>query len=129
MFVSGRRQGHRFVFRRPNVLPFVVFADEKRLRQILINLLSNAIKFTQRGSVQFVVITAVPSPNSKSSIPVREFRQPTLSGSLHRSSAAHWAYHSRKPEPVWPDHKPAACGRDGRRHPGVQRGGTGSTFR
>ena len=44
-----------FVFRRPNVLPFVVYADEKRLRQILINLLSNAIKFTQAGSVQFVI--------------------------------------------------------------------------
>jgi signal transduction histidine kinase/ActR/RegA family two-component response regulator len=44
-----------FVFRRPAVLPLVVYADEKRLRQILINLLSNAIKFTQTGSVQFVV--------------------------------------------------------------------------
>ena len=33
----------------------MVYADEKRLRQILINLLSNAIKFTQAGSVQFVV--------------------------------------------------------------------------
>ena len=37
------------------MLPVVVFADEKRLRQILINLLSNAIKFTQAGSVRFVV--------------------------------------------------------------------------
>jgi signal transduction histidine kinase/CheY-like chemotaxis protein/purine-cytosine permease-like protein len=44
-----------FVFKRPAVLPVVVYADEKRLRQILINLLSNAIKFTQRGSVHFVV--------------------------------------------------------------------------
>ena len=33
----------------------MVYADEKRLRQVLINLLSNAIKFTQAGSVQFVV--------------------------------------------------------------------------
>ena len=37
------------------MLPVVVYADEKRLRQVLINLLSNAIKFTQTGSVQFVV--------------------------------------------------------------------------
>lgn len=44
-----------FVFRRPGVLPLVVYADEKRLRQILINLLSNAIKFTQTGSVHFVI--------------------------------------------------------------------------
>ncbi|HWZ41046.1 MAG TPA: ATP-binding protein, partial [Bradyrhizobium sp.] len=46
--------GVDFVFKRPAVLPLVVYADEKRLRQILINLLSNAIKFTQVGSVQFV---------------------------------------------------------------------------
>jgi CheY-like chemotaxis protein len=44
-----------FVFTRPTVLPVVVYADEKRLRQILINLLSNAIKFTQTGSVRFVI--------------------------------------------------------------------------
>ena len=43
------------MFKRPSVLPLVVYADEKRLRQILINLLSNAIKFTQTGSVRFVV--------------------------------------------------------------------------
>jgi signal transduction histidine kinase len=44
-----------FVFKRPNYLPPVVYADEKRLRQVLINLLSNAIKFTQTGSVHFIV--------------------------------------------------------------------------
>jgi signal transduction histidine kinase/purine-cytosine permease-like protein/ActR/RegA family two-component response regulator len=44
-----------FIFKRPVFLPIAVFADEKRLRQILINLLSNAIKFTQTGSVQFIV--------------------------------------------------------------------------
>lgn len=44
-----------FVFQRPETLPPVVYADEKRLRQILINLLSNAIKFTQTGSVHFIV--------------------------------------------------------------------------
>ena len=44
-----------FIFKRPSVLPLVVYADEKRLRQILINLLSNAIKFTQAGSVHFVI--------------------------------------------------------------------------
>src|SRR5450755_641586 len=53
--LQAAAKGIDFVFRRPTVLPVVVFADEKRLRQILINLLSNAIKFTQLGSVQFVV--------------------------------------------------------------------------
>jgi len=53
--LQAAAKGIDFVFKRPNVLPYVVFADEKRLRQILINLLSNAIKFTQAGCVQFVV--------------------------------------------------------------------------
>ncbi|NEU96542.1 ATP-binding protein [Bradyrhizobium uaiense] len=53
--LQAAAKGIDFVFRRPTVLPLVVYADEKRLRQILINLLSNAIKFTQHGAVQFVV--------------------------------------------------------------------------
>ncbi len=44
-----------FVFERPPSLPNVVYADEKRLRQVLINLLSNAIKFTPTGRVRFAV--------------------------------------------------------------------------
>lgn len=53
--LQAAAKGIEFIFRRPPVLPAVVYADEKRLRQILINLLSNAIKFTQDGSVQFVI--------------------------------------------------------------------------
>ncbi|TGN77209.1 response regulator [Bradyrhizobium yuanmingense] len=53
--LQAAAKGIDFVFRRPPTLPRVVYADEKRLRQVLINLLSNAIKFTQSGSVQFVV--------------------------------------------------------------------------
>jgi signal transduction histidine kinase/DNA-binding NarL/FixJ family response regulator len=53
--LQAAAKGVDFVFKRPAVLPVVVYADEKRLRQVLINLLSNAIKFTQAGSVQFIV--------------------------------------------------------------------------
>lgn len=53
--VQAAGKGIDFVFKRPTVLPVVVYADEKRLRQVLINLLSNALKFTQTGGVQFVV--------------------------------------------------------------------------
>jgi signal transduction histidine kinase/CheY-like chemotaxis protein len=53
--LQAAAKGVDFLFKRPAVLPLVVYADEKRLRQILINLLSNAIKFTVKGSVHFAV--------------------------------------------------------------------------
>jgi len=53
--LQAAAKGIEFVFRRAPTLPSVVYADEKRLRQILINLLSNAIKFTHSGGVQLVV--------------------------------------------------------------------------
>ena len=49
-----------FIFERPPYLPEAVYADEKRLRQVLINLLSNAIKFTSEGSVRFILAYRSP---------------------------------------------------------------------
>ncbi len=46
-------KGLDFHFEAGGVLPEVVRADEKRVRQILINLLGNAIKFTAAGHVTF----------------------------------------------------------------------------
>ncbi|WP_048439851.1 ATP-binding protein [Caenimonas sp. SL110] len=48
-------KGLAFHFEHVGVLPDVVRADEKRVRQILINLLGNAIKFTSQGQVTFRV--------------------------------------------------------------------------
>jgi CheY-like chemotaxis protein len=44
-----------FVYENDPNLPVGVYADEKRLREVLINLLDNAVKFTEKGKVIFKV--------------------------------------------------------------------------
>ncbi|HAX80206.1 MAG TPA: hybrid sensor histidine kinase/response regulator [Cyanobacteria bacterium UBA11372] len=53
--IRAEQKGIAFDFQVDSRLPVGVWADEKRLRQVLINLLGNAIKFTARGSVTFKV--------------------------------------------------------------------------
>ncbi len=44
-------KGLAFLYEPPANLPRHAYADEKRLRQVLINLLSNAVKFTDSGEI------------------------------------------------------------------------------
>ncbi len=53
--MRSAQKGIAFNYEQVSGLPDAVFADEKRLRQVLINLLSNAVKFTNSGSVTFKV--------------------------------------------------------------------------
>jgi signal transduction histidine kinase/purine-cytosine permease-like protein/FixJ family two-component response regulator len=54
MQLQAETKGIELVYRAEG-LPSLVYADEHRMRQVLINLLSNAIKFTDRGRVTFSV--------------------------------------------------------------------------
>jgi len=56
--VKAKQKGLAFHYHASDRLPTAVFADDKRLRQVLLNLLSNAIKFTHSGSVTFNVALA-----------------------------------------------------------------------
>ena len=53
--LQAAAKGLAFRHAWPDTLPPYVYADEKRLRQILINLLSNAIKYTERGEASLTV--------------------------------------------------------------------------
>lgn len=59
--IKALPKGIDFVYQPPQDLPSGIYADEKRLRQVLINLIGNAIKFTDKGSVT-LDITAVDHP-------------------------------------------------------------------
>ncbi|MBU7582274.1 MAG: response regulator [Nostoc sp. TH1S01] len=62
--IKAEQKGIAFHYQPNANLPTAVYADDKRLRQVLLNLLSNAVKFTDFGSVTFtveVVETSGPS--------------------------------------------------------------------
>ncbi|HBW87914.1 MAG TPA: hybrid sensor histidine kinase/response regulator [Cyanobacteria bacterium UBA11149] len=60
--IKAEQKEITFTFQVLNKLPTAVYADEKRLRQVLLNLLGNAIKFTDSGSVTFKVGAIEISP-------------------------------------------------------------------
>ena len=73
--IKAKQKGLKFNFLTGKRLPTAIYADEKRLRQVLLNLLGNAIKFTNSGNVTFKIDAINGSANSdqesKTSYPIR----------------------------------------------------------
>ncbi|MGP1372532.1 ATP-binding protein [Almyronema epifaneia] len=60
--LKAEGRGLSFCFQAEAALPTGIYADEVKLRQILINLLDNACKFTEQGSVSLrVAVVDLPS--------------------------------------------------------------------
>ncbi|MEQ9373267.1 MAG: ATP-binding protein [Coleofasciculus chthonoplastes F3-SA18-01] len=53
--IKAEQKDITFTYQASPSLPDIIYADEKRLRQVLMNLLSNAIKFTDTGIVTFSI--------------------------------------------------------------------------
>ncbi|MBD2446593.1 AAA family ATPase [Nostoc sp. FACHB-152] len=53
--IRSEHKGINLIYQPSYPLPQLIYADDKRLRQVLINLLSNAVKFTKKGSITFKV--------------------------------------------------------------------------
>ncbi len=57
MKLAAQQKQLQLIYEADPELPQVIFADEKRLRQVLLNLLGNAMKFTEKGTVTFRIMT------------------------------------------------------------------------
>lgn len=53
--MQAQQKNIAFNYEQKSPLPPCIYADEKRLRQVLINLLGNAVKFTPRGGVSLKI--------------------------------------------------------------------------
>ncbi|HEY9809310.1 MAG TPA: ATP-binding protein [Halomicronema sp.] len=75
--IKAEQKGVAFKYQPSGQLPIAIYADDKRLRQVLLNLLSNAIKFTDFGSVTFkieVLDQQSDIKEAKQAIPIYKIR-------------------------------------------------------
>ena len=72
--IKAEQKGVTFNYHPAANLPTAVYADDKRLRQVLLNLLSNAVKFTDFGNVKFTVKVVDDGEITDASLPRIRFQ-------------------------------------------------------
>ena len=60
--IQAKQKGLTFSFHSASNLPHIIYADELRLRQVLLNLLGNAVKFTNKGTISLQVEAMADEP-------------------------------------------------------------------
>jgi CheY-like chemotaxis protein len=62
---QAHKKGLELLLNISNEVPRYIWADEIRLRQVLVNLLSNAVKFTQSGEVELKIVPLLKKPGQE----------------------------------------------------------------
>ncbi|NER47304.1 MAG: response regulator [Symploca sp. SIO1A3] len=80
--IRAQQKEIAFTYQPHEPIPTIVYADEKRLRQVLLNLLGNAIKFTHTGGVTFRVSVIRHQPFVISQQPITNNKQHTTNNKI-----------------------------------------------
>ncbi len=82
--MQAAQKGLTFTCDQSPELPVRLYADEQRLRQVLLNLLNNAVKFTERGSVTLRILGFGPVQRQVERFEILDVKD--VPQSLHGSS-------------------------------------------
>jgi len=93
--LAASQKGLNLTWNAATAVPESVFADEVRIRQVLVNLVGNAIKFTERGEVVLSVESSSRTPHGRCAN--YSFRFAIPESESRRSSRKGFSIRSRRP--------------------------------
>jgi len=67
---QAESKGLQLIYQENPSAPEAIWADPRRLKQVMLNLLTNGIKFTEKGSVSILVTEAEPLENMRKTVAI-----------------------------------------------------------